>query len=299
MGKPLAEAFAAAREVFEAVDDALSEHLSRTIFDGPEADLTDTRNAQPALLAVSMAVLAVLRREGGFTPAANAAYVAGHSLGEYGALAAAGSFSLADAARTLRARGEAMQRAAPGDGGAMTAVLGGDFAAIESVAAAAAAETGGICVVANDNAPGQVVLSGTSAAIERAEALAREAGAKRAVRLGVAAGFHSPLMAPAAERMTDVLAALTLTPPDPPLVANVTAAPVRSPDEIRRLLVRQLTDRVRWRESVTALTGLGVETFVEVGAGKVLSGLARRIAPDATAISLESPEEIDAFLSSR
>ena len=299
MGFALAEAFPPAREVFEEVDDALDEHLSHTIFHGLAADLTETQNTQPALLAVSMAVLAVLRGEGGFCPAEDAAFVAGHSLGEYAALAAAGAITLADAARILRARGNAMRRATSGDAGAMSAVLGGNIAKIEGAAAAAAAETDGVCVIANDNAPGQVVLSGTTKAIERAEVLTKKSGAKRAVRLDVSAGFHSPLMAPAADEMAEILEDVAIVPPVPPVIANVTAAPVQDPDEIRDLLVRQVTGRVRWRESIAHLMAEGVATVVEIGAGKVLSGLVRRIEPELNAVSIETPGDVDAFLLSR
>jgi [acyl-carrier-protein] S-malonyltransferase len=299
MGMALAEAVPAAREAFQEVDDALSESLSRLVFEGSAGDLGATRNTQPALFAVSMAVLAALRSEGGFDPAADAVYVAGHSLGEYAALAAAGALSVADGARVLRARGDAMQKAAPGDPGAMTAVLGlaEDLAA--EAAGAAARETGGVCVVANDNSPGQVVLSGNTAAIERAEELAKSAGARRAVRLGVAAGFHSPLMERAADEMATVLDSLELDVPVPPLVANVTALPVQDTAEIRGLLARQITERVRWRESVGTMVGDGVDAVAELGAGKVLSGLARRIEPGLTTFAVETPADVEAFLAAR
>jgi [acyl-carrier-protein] S-malonyltransferase len=283
MGMALAEAVPAAREAFQEVDDALSESLSRLVFEGSAGDLGATRNTQPALFAVSMAVLAALRSEGGFDPAADAVYVAGHRLGAYAALA----------------RGDAMQKVAPGDPGAMTAVLGlaEDLAA--EAAGAAARETGGVCVVANDNSPGQVVLSGNTAAIERAEELAKSAGARRAVRLGVAAGFHSPLMERAADEMATVLDSLELDVPVPPLVANVTALPVQDTAEIRGLLARQITERVRWRESVGTMVGDGVDAVAELGAGKVLSGLARRIEPGLTTFAVETPADVEAFLAAR
>ncbi len=295
MGKQLATDFAAARRVFEEVDDALSDRLSRVIFDGTASDLVRTDVAQPALMAVSMAVLAVLR-EAGLDPARDALFVAGHSLGEYTALAAAGALSLADAARTLRARGLAMQKAAPGDAGAMTAVLGiDDIAKIEELARRASAASGKVCGIANDNAPGQVVLSGHTLAIEQAEALAKEMGAKRAIRLEVAAAFHSPLMAPAAKEMERVLAAVAFEPPRPAIFANVTAAPVRDSDKIAALLVQQITGRVRWRESVAAMAAAGVDTQVEVGSGKVLTGLAKRIAPDMKTFAVETAADIEVF----
>ena len=299
MGKALADSFPAARAVFEEVDDAVDERLSRLIFEGPEAELLRTDNAQPALLAVSMAVLAVLRRDGGLEPAGDCLFVAGHSLGEYCALAAARALTLGDAARTLRSRGVAMRRAAPGDAGAMAAVLGAEIGAVEDAAAAAARETGGICIVANDNAPGQVVLSGHTAAVERAGERAREAGARRIVRLDVGGAFHSPLMGPAAEEMAGVLQDLPLRAPQPPLVANVTAAPTSDPAEIRRLLLEQITGRVRWRESIAAMITGGADTVAEVGAGKVLAGLSRRIDPELAAFSVESPEDVEAFLRAR
>ncbi len=294
MGRPLAEAFAAAREVFEEVDDALEARLSRIIFEGPESDLTLTENAQPALMAVSLAVVRVIEREGGLKLADHCAFVAGHSLGEYSALAAAGSLALADAARLLRRRGQAMQRAVPVGEGAMAALIGLDLDAARAVAAAAA--EGAVCEAANDNAPGQVVLSGDRAAIARAIAIAPERGARRVVELPVSAPFHCALMAPAAEEMAEALAAAEIGPPAVPLIANVTAAPVADPDEIRKLLVAQVTAMVRWRESVLAMRAQGVERIVELGAGKVLSGLARRIDRDIATQSVETPEDVELFL---
>ena len=299
MGKALADAYPAARAVFEEVDDAIGQHLSRMIFEGPDADLTRTDNAQPALLAVSMAVVAVLRGDAGLDPARDCRFVAGHSLGEYCALAAAGALTVADAARTLRARGLAMRRAVPGDAGAMVAVLGAEIGAVEDAAAAAARETGGVCVVANDNAPGQVVLSGNTVAVERAGERAREAGARRVVRLDVGGAFHSPLMGLAAEEMADILQDLPLLAPRPPVVANVTAAPTADAAGIRRLLFEQITGRVRWRESVVAMVAAGTDTMAEVGAGKVLTGLSRRIAPELATFAVETPEEVEAFVRAR
>lgn len=299
MGKPLFENFAAARLVFQEVDDALSEKLSKTIFEGSDADLVKTDVAQPALMAVSLAVLAVLKAEAGLDPAA-AKFVAGHSLGEYAALAAAGAFTVRETARLLRARGRAMQKAAPGDAGAMTAVLGiDDIAKIEEIAAAAARAEGGVCVIANDNSPGQVVLSGNTACIARAETLAKEAGAKRAMRLAVAAAFHSPLMQPAADEMHDVLMTVLAKAPKPPVVANVTAGPVSDAKQIVGLLVQQITGRVRWRESVAAMAKGGADTQVELGAGKVLTGLVKRIEPGMATYSVETPADVEAFVKVR
>jgi [acyl-carrier-protein] S-malonyltransferase len=298
MGKPIAEVFSAARDVFDEVDDALGRRLSRVMFEGPDGDLTATKNAQPALMAVSMAVLRVLIDQGGFHVGEAAAYVAGHSLGEYAALAAAGALSLPETARLLQARGEAMQRAASSAQGSMSALLGADIPMAEAATARAGKETGEICVVANDNAPGQVVISGQGAALDRAEALAQEAGAKRAVRLDVSAAFHSPLMASAAVEMRDILASADLRPPTPSVVANVTAAPVTDPEEIRNLLERQITDRVRWREGVETMVAAGVDTVAELGAGKVLTGLNRRIHRDLATFSVETPEDVEAFLKS-
>jgi [acyl-carrier-protein] S-malonyltransferase len=300
MGKPLAEAFAEARDVFEEIDDALGRPLSRIVFEGPDDDLTATENAQPGLLAMSMAVVRVLTNQGGLDVGAKAAFVAGHSLGEYAALAAAGALSLADAARLLDARGAAMKRAAEESGapGAMSALLGADIKMAEEVVENAAKKTGQICVIANDNGPGQVVISGHAGALDLAEELAKEAGAKRAVRLGVSAAFHSPLMAPAAEMMHDILASADFRAPEPPVMANVTAAPVSDPEEIRELLEQQITSRVRWRDSVEAMVAAGVETIAELGAGKVLTGINRRINRDLVTVSVETPEDVEAFLKS-
>ncbi len=302
MGRELAEAFPAARLVFEEVDDALSQKLSKLMAEGPESDLTLTENAQPALMAVSLAVVRVLEQEGGFALADRADYVAGHSLGEYSALCAARCLSLADTARLLKRRGLAMQRAVPVGEGAMAALLGLDLEAAREVAEAARPdpETGEqeVCDPANDNAPGQVVVSGHKSAVERAVALAAEKGARRSIILPVSAPFHCALMQPAAEEMAEALAAVALAPPAMPVIANVTAAPQSDPASIRRLLVEQVTGLVRWRESVVALRGLGVEKQYEAGAGKVLTGLARRIDRELAAEPIGTPAEVEAFLRS-
>ncbi len=279
MGKALGAASPAARAVFEEVDSALSQHLSRLMFDGDLATLTLTENAQPAIMAVSIAALRVLE-EGGVRLADVAAFVAGHSLGEYSALCAAGVLTLGDTARLLRARGQAMQAAVPVGVGAMAVVIGLDLETVAEVAAAAAQDQ--VCAVANDNAPGQVVVSGHEAAVARAIALAKTKGSRHSVLLPVSAPFHCSLMQPAAEAMAAALATTAIAPPFVPLVANVTAAPVTVPDTIRALLVEQVTGRVRWRESVLAMTEAGVDRFVELGA-KVLSPMVKRITPDATA----------------
>ncbi len=296
MGRELAEAFPAARLVFEEVDDALEQRLSRIMFEGPAEELTLTENTQPALMAVSMAVIKVLEEEGSLTVADAAAYVAGHSLGEYSALAAAGSLTLADTARLLKTRGEAMQAAVPVGQGAMAAILGLDLADVEEVAAAAAEDQ--VCDVANDNSDGQVVVSGHAQAVERAVDIAKEKGARRAVLLTVSAPFHCQLMDPAADIMTYALASADVKPPTPPVVANVTAQPVSEPDEIRSLLIEQVTHRVRWRECVLTMCELGVEELCEIGTGKVLSGLARRINRDLGAQSIATPADVEAFLGS-
>jgi [acyl-carrier-protein] S-malonyltransferase len=298
MGKSLAEVFVVARRLYEEVDDALGQRLSGLMFDGPECDLTLTENAQPALLAASLAVLRVLQAEKGFAVARDAAYVAGHSLGEYTALAAAGALAVGAAARLLRRRGQAMQRAVPPGRGAMAALIGLDVEAARHVAAEAAAEGGRaeICAVANDNAPGQVVVSGDRAAVERAIAIARAYGGRRSVMLPVSAPFHSPLMAPAAAAMREALCEVELRPPLVPLIANVSAQPTSDPGEIKRLLVEQVTAMVRWRETMLFLVGDGVEEVVETGVGHVLTGLARRIVPDLKARSVGTATEVDAFL---
>ena len=296
MGKELADAFPAAREVFEEVDDALNQKLSALMFEGPEDELTLTENAQPALMAVSMAVVAVLKAEGGVEISGVADFVAGHSLGEYSALAAAGSFSLADTARLLKTRGQAMQQAVPVGEGAMAALLGLDLEQARAVVDEAAGDD--VLATANDNAPGQVVISGKCEAVERAVDVAKEKGAKRAMLLQVSAPFHCPMMAPAADVMADSLAEVNINAPVVPLIANVTAAPVEDPAEIRRLLVEQVTGMVRWRECCITMREKGVDTLVEVGSGKVLSGLARRIDKELSASNIGVPADIEAFLGS-
>jgi [acyl-carrier-protein] S-malonyltransferase len=293
MGKALAEHFPTARSVFAEVDDALGEKLSALMWEGPAERLTLTENAQPALMAVSLAAMRVLEEEAGLELRRDAAFVAGHSLGEYSALAAAGSFSLAEAARLLRVRGRAMQDAVPVGVGAMAALLGLDFATVSNLSADAA--QGDVCQAANDNGGGQVVVSGARAAVERAIELAKAKGAKRAVMLPVSAPFHCALMRPAAEAMAQALADVDIKPPAVPLVANVTARAITAPAETAQRLVEQVTGTVRWRESVEFMAGEGVTTFYEVGAGKVLSGLVKRIAPGATGIAIGTPEDIVAF----
>lgn len=297
MGRELAAAFEEARLTFEEVDDALNQPLSRLMFEGPEGDLTLTENAQPALMAVSVAVMRVLERQGGVSVKNDFAYVAGHSLGEYSALCAAGTFSLADAARLLKRRGQAMQQAVPVGQGAMAALLGAELEQAAAIAAEAA--QGEVCAVANDNGGGQVVVSGHAGAVERALTIAAGQGLKRAVRLPVSAPFHCPLMQPAADAMAEALGTVTLNAPVVPVIANVVAGPVSDPEEIRDLLVRQVTGMVRWRESVLAMKELGVDRLVEVGAGKVLAGLTKRIAKEVSAVSLNAPADIDAWLSAR
>jgi [acyl-carrier-protein] S-malonyltransferase len=297
MGRALSQAFPAARRVFEEVDEALGEKLSAVIWEGPLDRLTLTENAQPALMAASLATMRVLETEGGLDLARDAAYVAGHSLGEYSALAAAGSLSIGDSARLLRIRGRAMQKAVPVGAGAMAALLGLEFDVAEAVAAEGA--QGDVCQAANDNGAGQVVVSGDKAAVERAVELAKARGAKRAMLLPVSAPFHCTLMAPAADAMAEALAAVTIRPPVVPLVANVKAAAVTDPAEIARLLVAQVTGTVRWRECVSYMAAHGVTQFYEVGAGKVLSGLVKRIADGAVATAIGTPEDVEAFVASR
>jgi len=295
MGKALAEAFPAAREVFQEIDDALSQKLSKLMWEGPESDLTLTENAQPAIMAASLAIVRVLQREGGLDLAKHARLVAGHSLGEYSALAAVGAFSLSDAARLLKARGQAMQAAVPVGEGGMSALLGAEIDQAEALAKECAAATNGVCVVANDNAPGQVVISGSKSAIDRAPEIAKAKGIKRAMALNVSAPFHSPLMQPAADKMREALAAVTIRPLAAPVVANVTAAETTEPETIRRLLVEQVTARVRWRESVLSFRGLGVETTVEMGGGRVLTGMVKRIDRELATVTLDTPADIEAF----
>lgn len=292
MGRDLAEAYPAAREVFDEVDAALGQALSSLIWEGDIAELTLTANAQPALMATSLAAMRALEAEG--VAVTSAAFVAGHSLGEYSALCAAGALSLADTARLLRLRGQAMQEAVPVGEGAMAALLGLDLAAAEAVASDAAAG-GGVCQAANDNDPAQVVVSGSRAAVERAVEIAKARGAKRALLLPVSAPFHCALMQPAADRMAEALAGTAIAAPAVPLVANVKAAATSDPDEIRRLLVEQVTGRVRWRESVAWMADQGVVEFVEVGAGKALSGMIKRIAKGAETRAVGTAADVAAL----
>ncbi len=295
MGHPLAGAFDCARAVFEEVDEALGQKLSHLMWDGPIEDLTLTENAQPAIMASSLAVVRVLKEQFGID-VSGAAFVAGHSLGEYSALAAAGSLSIADAAKLLKLRGQAMQKAVPVGEGAMAALIGADMNTAEDAAKAGAQH--GVCQVANDNAPGQIVISGSTAGVDAAIAKAQELGVKRAMTLPVSAPFHCTLMQPAADAMADALANATFSAPCVPVVVNVRAAAESDPEVLRKLLVEQVTGRVRWRESVQWMAGEGnVDTFVELG-GKVLTGMLRRSAPDAKGVSLITPEDLEAFAAS-
>lgn len=294
MGKGLADAFASVREVFAEVDDALSQKLSKIMWEGPDADLTLTENAQPAIMAASIAVLRVMEKEFGLDVAKHAGFVAGHSLGEYSALCAAGAFTLSETARLLKIRGQAMQSAVPVGEGAMSALIGANIDQAEDVAAEAAAE-GGICVVANDNAPGQVVISGTADALARASIFAKAKNIKRVIPLAVSAPFHCPLMAPAARAMAEALEAVTVKPLAVPVIANVIAEPTSTPDTVRPLLVTQVTNRVRWRESILGLGEWGVDTTVEFGGNKVLTGMVRRIDPQLQSITLDAPADLEAF----
>lgn len=294
MGRDLAGAFSAARLLFQEIDDALNQNLSRIMFEGPDDELRLTENAQPALMATSMAIIRVMQEEGGVEIDNAAAFVAGHSLGEYTALAAAGSIGLIDTARLLKLRGQSMQKAVPVGEGAMTALLGLEFDVACEVASEAA--QGEVCDPANDNAPGQVVLSGATAAIERAMQIAKEKGARRAIPLPVSAPFHCAMMAPAADVMAQALAETDIEAPCVPLVANVSAAEAVDPPVIRRLLVKQVTKMVRWRECVGYMKDSGVDTLIEIGTGKVLSGLTRRIDQDLSARSVQSPADIEALL---
>jgi [acyl-carrier-protein] S-malonyltransferase len=297
MGKALADAFPAARAVFDEVDSALGEKLSALIWDGPIETLTLTENAQPALMATSLAGIRALEAEAGLDLSQAAAFVAGHSLGEYSALAAARAFTIGDAARLLRIRGKAMQAATPVGVGAMAAILGLDFDTVVAVAAEAA--QGEVCQAANDNGGGQVVISGHKAAVERACEIAKAKGAKRAIPLPVSAPFHCALMQPAADAMAQALSQVTVSRPVVPVVANVRAAPVSDPADIVKCLVEQVTGTVRWRECVTAMAATGVTTFYEVGAGKVLTGLVKRIADGATGTAIGTPDDVAAFKASR
>ncbi|MBG6205748.1 [acyl-carrier-protein] S-malonyltransferase [Labrenzia sp. EL_126] len=293
MGKVLAETFPEAKAVFDEVDDALGHKLSDVMWNGPDDTLTLTANAQPALMAVSLATMRVLEARG-LDLKSSIAFVAGHSLGEYSALAAAGSLDIATTARLLRVRGDAMQNAVPVGVGAMAALLGLDFDV--AVEVAQEASQGEVCQAANDNAPGQVVVSGHLAAVERAVEIAKAKGARRAIMLPVSAPFHCSLMAPAADAMSDALANAEINVPVVPLVANVLAEPITDPTEIRSRLVEQVTGTVRWRESILWLAGQGVDTFVEVGTGKVLSGMVRRIHKESMGLSVNTPEDIDALM---
>ena len=294
MGKELAAAMPVARHLFQEVDEALKQKLSQLMFEGPEKDLTLTENAQPALMAVSLAVLRVIESEGGFRLADKVAFVAGHSLGEYSALAAAGAIGVADTARLLKLRGQAMQRAVPVGVGAMAALLGMELEPAQAIVRAAA--QGEVCACANDNAPGQVVISGHKAAVERAIELAKAQGGKRAMLLPVSAPFHCALMQPAADAMEQALGKVTMAPPMVPVVTNVTAAAESDPDRLRQLLVQQVTGLVRWRESVLYLKSQGIHELVELGAGKVLTGLVKRIDKEVAGVAVQSPSEIEALL---
>lgn len=296
MGQQLAEAMPAAREVFEEVNDALSQNLTRLMWEGPADELTLTENAQPALMAVSVAVARVLERDGGLDLGEKVKFVAGHSLGEYSALTVAGAVGLSDTARLLKLRGQSMQKAVPVGEGAMAALLGADLTQAEAAAAAGAEAAGAVCQVANDNAPGQVVISGARAAVEAAIAAAKEMGVKRGTLLPVSAPFHCALMQPAADAMAEALATIDIQVPIPALIGNVTAGIVEDPEEIRSLLVAQVTGMVRWRESVEFMAANGIDTIVELGAGKVLTGMAKRINRDLTGVAVGTPDEIEAFL---
>lgn len=294
MGQALASQFASARAVFDEVDEALGEKLSSILWDGPKETLTLTQNAQPALMAVSMAVMRVLEGEHGFVLSDRVKYVAGHSLGEYSALAAAGALSITDTARLLRLRGQAMQAAVPVGQGAMVALLGASLDVAEKIAAEAS--QGGVCQVANDNDPAQVVLSGDKSALDRVPEIAKTYGVRRAVPLPVSAPFHCALMQPAADTMADALAKVTMKAPAVPVVANVVAAPISDPEEIKKRLVEQVTGTVRWRESVLQMTADGITDVYEIGSGKVLAGLVKRTAKDLNAASIGTPEDIAAHI---
>jgi [acyl-carrier-protein] S-malonyltransferase len=296
MGLALSQSFGAARLVFEEVDEALKQKLSKLMFEGPESDLTLTENAQPALMAVSIAALRVLEGEGGWRLADKASCVAGHSLGEYSALAAAGALDLSDAARLLKLRGQAMQKAVPVGEGAMAALLGPELEQVQKIAKQAAEETKLVCDVANDNSPGQIVVSGAKEAVERAIAIATEQGVKRSIMLPVSAPFHCALMKPAADAMEEALAEATIRQPAVPVIANVTAQPVSDAATIAKLLVQQVTATVRWRESILAMKSLGVAKTYELGAGKVLAGLVKRIDKEIEASSVGAPADVEAAL---
>ncbi|HET6157277.1 MAG TPA: ACP S-malonyltransferase [Dongiaceae bacterium] len=296
MGLSLSQSFAAARLVFEEVDEALKQKLSKLMFEGPESDLTLTENAQPALMAVSIAALRVLETEGGWRLADRASYVAGHSLGEYSALAAAGALGVSDAAQLLKLRGQVMQKAVPVGIGAMAAMLGPDLEQVQKIARQAAEETKLVCGVGNDNSPGQVVVSGAKEAVERAIAIATEQGVKRSVMLPVSAPFHCALMQPAADAMEEALAEATIRQPAVPVIANVTAQPVSDSATIAKLLVQQIVATVRWRESILTMKSLGVSKVYELGAGKVLAGLVKRIDKEIEASSVGAAADVELAL---
>jgi [acyl-carrier-protein] S-malonyltransferase len=295
MGKAFHDAFPVSREVFQEVDEALGQHLSKLIFEGPEGDLTATENAQPAIMATSIAILRAMEKEAGITVKGKARVVAGHSLGEYSALCAAGALSLADTTRLLKKRGLAMQEAVPMGVGTMAAIIGPELPVVEQIVREASTPDE-VCEIANDNAPGQVVISGSRAAIERAMVLAKEKRAKRAIELNVSAPFHSSLVAPAAEVMREALATVEVKRPVVPLIANVTAASVMEPDQIRDLLVQQVTGRVRWRESIMKMHILAIDETWEIGPGRVLCGLNKRITPDLTCHAVNDPVDLDTMV---
>lgn len=294
MGKSLYDNFVSAREVFEEIDETLKQKLSRLMFEGPESDLTLTENAQPAIMACSLAATRVLEHEAGFSVKQKAALVAGHSLGEYSALAAAGAFSVADTARLLKIRGQAMQEATPAGVGAMAALLGLEMPEVEAVVEEASAQ--GVCEVANDNAPGQVVISGKKEAVEAAIEIAKVKGCKKAIFLNVSAPFHCSLMKPAADKMREALAATLITAPSVPVLANVSAAAVIDPETIRGLLVQQVTSRVRWTATIREMKAHGVEKIIEIGEGKVLSGLIKRIDKEFETANIGSPDDIETLV---
>ena len=294
MGRDVYDAFRCARDVYQEVDEVLKQNLTKIIFEGPESDLILTENAQPSLMTVSMALMRVLEKEGGLPLSQAASYVAGHSLGQYTALCAAGSLSLTDTARLLKIRGQAMQRAVPIGEGAMAAIIGLEMTVIERIVEEAA--LGQVCEIANDNSPGQVVISGHLEAIERAIELSKEYGAKRSILLNVSAPFHCALMQPAQERMEEAFQEVTVSDPCLPVIDNISATTVDKGDALKALLIRQVTGRVRWRESIEVMAKLGVTTAVEVGAGKVLTGLSKRIVPTLNAIALNTPYDIESYL---
>ena len=294
MGREIYDAFRCAQDVYQEVDEALKQNLTKIIFEGPENDLVLTENAQPALMTVSMALMRVLEKEGGFNLAQAVSYVAGHSLGQYSALCAAGSLSLSDTARLFKIRGQAMQLAVPVGEGAMAAILGLEMPIIEKIVEESAQEQ--VCEVANDNSPGQVVISGHREAVERAVELSKKRGAKRSILLNVSAPFHCALMQPAEDRMNEALQDVLMKDPCLPVIDNVSAQAVKRGDALKELLVHQVTGRVRWRESIEVMVKQGVSATIEVGAGKVLTGLSKRIVPTLNAIALNSPHDIESYL---